>query len=510
MNPVNYIVRATRTLAKLVGTTPNAPQRDLTQREFCAMMTAYYENNDLYSAIGLALRDQSAWSPSIKPLRNPTFCAVEFYAATVWPGELPAALPVVGPDVLREAVVDIWNRSNWAQRKQAAVREGAITGECFLKVATTESGKPFIQVLRSENIVDWDADERGNITWLRYEEQYVPRGGRDKITHVEIWDATPEQEIAIDYGFVPFVRIPFRDAGKKFGVPAIWNAQDKIDECNLKATRLAELMFRYGQPDIALKANSVDSDGRPSPTPQLRLAGNTVGQSSALTLKDANFWELPGNSSIEHILADVKFDAHAAAIVADVDEIERDLPEVAFFRLWKEGDISGRALQYKMAPAVARAREVRGNFERGLVVANRMAITIGQRNGLYGSVGRYEDGKLDHAFKDRDVLPMTEADRADTTKVYVDMGVPLEIALEKQGGWSEEDIQRIAPGQIAETVRKAGATAGPAAPVEVQSQVRQQVVDKSASVMEAALAARVSGAVESALGSIGKELADYL
>jgi len=115
MNPVKYIVRYARTLAKIMGSGALTPPRELTQREFCAMMTGYYRNNDLYSNLGIAMREEGRWSASIKPLRNPTFCTVEFYAATVWPGELDEALPILTENpALPAAIADVWQRSNWA------------------------------------------------------------------------------------------------------------------------------------------------------------------------------------------------------------------------------------------------------------------------------------------------------------------------------------------------------------------------------------------------------------
>jgi len=537
MNPVKYIVRYARTLAKIMGSGALTPPRELTQREFCAMMTGYYRNNDLYSNLGIAMREEGRWSASIKPLRNPTFCTVEFYAATVWPGELEEALPILTENpALPAAIADVWQRSNWAQHKNVAVREGAITGDCFLRVATTPAGKPFIQVLRSENVVDWDADHRGNITWLRYEERITQRGESKTTRHLEVWDIVqgetgktaarcriwhssydviidvenadkPTQEILLPVDFLPFVRIPFRHVGDKFGMPAIWNALDKIDECNLKATRLAEIMFVYGRPFLALQSNMVDVDGRPMPPPQVKRDGAQVGEASALSARDEDIWRLPGNATIQHVLADINYSAHLDALRADLDELERELPEIAFYGLMKEGDISGRALGYKMLPAITRAREVRGNFERGLVVANRMAITIGQLNGFYDGVGTYEDGRLEHTFKQRDILPSVESERVETAKVYIEMGVPLTVVLQRQLGWNENDIADMTDQMVALAVAKAGMTAGPAADPATQSAVRTRVVDEVTPAMETALSGRIDSAVNAALERMKGDLA---
>lgn len=537
MNPVKYIVRYARTLAKIMGTGAPTPPRELTQREFCTMMTGYYRNNDLYSNLGIAMREEGRWSASIKPLRNPTFCAVEFYAATVWPGEIDEALPIVTENpALPAAVYDVWQRSNWAQQKNMAIREGAITGDCFLRIATTASGKPFIQVLRSENVVDWDADHRGNITWLRYEERFTERGESRQVRHLEVWDIVqtdtgqtaargrtwrssydvivdienpdkPDTEVLLPVDFLPFVRIPFRHVGDKFGMPAIWNSLDKIDECNLKATRLAEIMFVYGKPFLALQSNMVDADGRPMPPPTVKREGIAVNEASALSMKDDDIWRLPGNATIQHVLADINYSAHLDALKADLDELERELPEIAFYGLMREGDLSGRALAYKMAPAIARAREVRCNFERGLVIANRMAITIGQANRHYLDVGTYEDGMLEHSFKQRDILPTVEADRVDIAKVYVEMGVPLSVVLTRQLGWSEQEVTDMTEQIVTLAVAKAGMTAGPAADPATQSAVRTRVVDAVTPSMETALSGRIDSAVATALERMKGDLA---
>lgn len=476
-----YTAPLARGLSVIRPTNPG----ELTYAQACEMLEAYYLNNDLYRAVSLALREAGYWGEAMRELRNPTYAAVEFYVMTLWPGPLPDALPLTTENAaLREPIERIWKWSNWGTKKQFAVRQFALTGDLFLRVAT--SGEPdvdrvYIQAKKSKYVTDFEEDERGNIVWLRYDVPKIetqPDGTQHQYTHTEVWDTeecriwkneldetveldrlgTPDQtltmqELGID--FVPWVRAPFQDIGDANGLPLIWPVLSKIDEVNRKATRLAQLMFRYNKAFWALKANQVDQQGRPLPAPQLKQRGLARDDSDALDLKDDDIFRLPGNASLEAMVPSLNYGEYLNLIKTDLDEIKRDLPELQWYELLTTGNPSGRALAYQMAPAINKVIETRGNAESALVKAQMMALTMGQNAGLW-QVGSYDDGALEHSFAKRDVLPLSEADRADVAKVYVDMGVPAGMALRRYAGWSEDDAGKVDAAKAATPAPAAG------------------------------------------------------
>jgi len=139
---------------------------------------------------GLGARRQE-----IRPLRNPAFRVVEFYAAKLWPGVLPDALPIVTENpAITKPIQQVWTWSNWGSEKQAAARWFACYGDMFVKVATRENeiGEPvrvFLQNLEPQYVTDFDADERGYLTYIRID---IPQQRRDgdevkAYTHTEVW-----------------------------------------------------------------------------------------------------------------------------------------------------------------------------------------------------------------------------------------------------------------------------------------------------------------------------------
>jgi hypothetical protein len=63
-----------------------------------------------------------------------------------------------------------------------------------------------------------------------------------------------------------------------------------------------------------------------------------------------------------------------------MDELQQDLPELAYNRISEASDLSGRALRYMLEAAVSRLLEARGNGEAAFVRANEMCLSIGQFN----------------------------------------------------------------------------------------------------------------------------------
>jgi hypothetical protein len=248
------------------------------------------------------------------------------------------------------------------------------------------------------------------------------------------------QEYGID--FVPFVHAPFIDLGDKRGLGVFTLALDKIDEANRMTTRLHQLIFRFNKPTIAVFANATDAMGRPLPAPRVADASAAGRQ----TEHDEDVRSFPGNSSMQYLVAPINYEAHLNAINAQMRELEEDLPELTYYRQKElSASVSGRALRLMLSQAVDRTLEARGNIESALVKADQMALSIGCMAGLFGrrSLGTYERGDFDHAFAEREVIPYSEQEKADTIGAEVAAGIPLVTSARRQG-WTEAELSQMA------------------------------------------------------------------
>lgn len=433
------------------------------------MLEAYYLNNGLYDAAQQALYENGIWTPGMKPLRNPAKRAVEFHVTHIWPGPLEKALPVVthNPRIL-EPLKQIWGWSNWGVKKQLAARWFALYGDWFCKVSSTHSAggrvnRIFLQNIKPELVTDFETDDRGNIISIRLDiPQAAGAAGLQGGYHTEVWTrssvqvfrhgrgpGTPVKQLGTpaisrrtaDFGidFVPFVHAPFMDMGEKRGLGVFTLALDKIDEANRMATRLHQMIFRFNKPTMAILANANDKEGRPLAAPKLeKLDG------SGLMEHDDDVKSFPGSSRMEFLVPNLNYQAHLDVIAAQMRELEEDLPELSYYRQREFGSsISGRAVRLLLSQAVDRTLEARGNIETALAKVDKMALTLGINTGLFRkNIGSYSAGDLEHSFAEREVIPFSAQEEAETLSLERTAGVPLLTAVRRRG-WTEGGVQAL-------------------------------------------------------------------
>jgi hypothetical protein len=464
------------------GRISQGDERQATWRDHYGFLRSYYLSNGLYDDLRNTFTALGLPMEALKPIRNPSYRVVEFYAAKLWPGPLPAALPIVteNGDTLIEAIEQLWEWSNWGSEKQAAARSFAMYGDMFLKVATRSVFDPFtetykvnrvyMQNLEPQHVTDFDADERGYLTYARIDVPQTRRKENGKIeayTLTEIWskekqefkrwehdkgldadierlqeptEVRPFSYFQID--FVPIVWQPFRHIGDERGMAAITPAIDKIDEANRQATKLHQMLFRYNRPTWVAMANGMDSTGRPLPPPRLGGSDGSTITTSADSETD-DLWRLPGMNTLAALVPDIDYAATLAILNAQMTEISRDLPEMVYAEIQEKEGLSGIALRYMMEAAIDRLEEARGNAEGALIRAQQMALTIGQNAGLFKGLGDYKAGALAHSFGQRQVLTLAERERAEIVKMYVEAGVPV-VSATRRAEWTDEEREQLA------------------------------------------------------------------
>jgi len=460
------------------GMPPIGRVHTIRSAEMYRILRAYYFSNGMFDIIEDVLRRQGIWREALKPLRNPAYRVVEFHAGHLWPGTLPAALPIVADhEQIIKPIEQVWKWSNWAGEKQVAARHLALYGDWFVKVSQTADRKRvFFQNIEPEQVTDFDTDERGFVTYVRFDVPMLRRdseGKTEPYLHTEEWSkesgtyrvwesqsmyssfqitdiselGAPTRQATIEsmgINFVPLVHAKFADIGEDRGMGAIVPALDKIDEACRQATRLNQMLFRNMGGVWALEANSVDAAGRPLPPPRLNDTDGTTDSDGTITLGDDKMLKLPGMAKLASLVPNIDYGAALEILKDHMLELERDLPELMMYRVSEVGALSGRAVRLMLAPAIARLTEARGNGEAALARANQMALTMGTNAGLW-DVGTFENGDFEHDFEERDVLPNDELERAQAQQAdgmalqsYVAAGMPLEVAVQEVWGWSPE------------------------------------------------------------------------
>ena len=228
-----------------------------------------------------------------------------------------------------------------------------------------------------------------------------------------------------------------RQYRRRTWMAAITPAIEKIDEVNRQATRLHQMIFRNNRALWAVSANAMDAQGRPLPPPRL----GDASADNTLDVDDDTIMRLPGQATLESLVPAINDEAALAVVAAQMAEIERDLPELAYYELHGQ-DVSGVAAELLLGDAIDRILEARGNAETALVRADQMALTIAQAAGLVSDIGDYANGDFDHTFAERPVLKLSDGERAALVQAWVKSNVPLRTAL-RRVGWSEDEIIRM-------------------------------------------------------------------
>lgn len=429
------------------------------------LLRAYYDSTGLYDAIATMAVQTGTPVPARRPLRNPAHRVVEFYVTHLWPD--PLAVETDNERIV-EPIEQVWQWSNWEARRRLAARQFALYGDLFIKVVSVppaEGGRVYFQVLDTETVIDFDEDERGFLSYLLIEVDRMVRDGDvvRPVYHTEIWsrdtglriwerdrrmkveelgpptETRPLADFGID--FIPVVHAKFQDTGWKRGASAFTHALEKIDEANTQATRLHQLLFRHNNVNWALGAGGNDPAGRPLPAVRidetLRAAG--APDNGLVELGGEQFISLPGNARLEALVPTLNYEAALAVLNAQLDEIERDLPEMAFHRIREQGEISGRAARMMMTDAIDKIIEARGNALQALARADAMALTMGAKVGIggFGGAGTYDAGDFDHTFAHEDPIGISELEQAETDEAEARADI-----ARHEAGWSRAEILR--------------------------------------------------------------------
>jgi hypothetical protein len=457
--------------------------RELSHRDLCQVLTAYAQVNGCYETLRALRFYVDADTANLKPVRNPCPAILGFFSSKAWPEPLELKTEVANPDALTAAIEQVWQWSNWGQRRRAAAYTLAMLGECFIKiVASREKQRVWFELIDATYVCDFEVDERDYLTWLRLD---VPKceinhntGERRYYTRTEVWsveDGTyrvwdtdgdayakalddlgaeiPEESgtlAELGITFLPFVRIPFSDTGEKRAIGAIQPAIEAITESDLMATNHHQVLFQDLEGATVIERDGTDANNRPLPPVQVAAAQPTfdaLGREINGTGRHADgsvqvgkrsFWSLPAGSRLTFPVPPIDFAASLATLKDHDEYLERIAPSLTYARvaMMSGPDLSGRALRYKLSASIDQALEVRSNLLTGLKQADEIALTLGQMIGLpdFRNLGQFDAGDFEHTFVERDVIDEGDLEEAQASlargqaaQAYAQAGVPLAL-----------------------------------------------------------------------------------
>lgn len=451
MNAVRAGVRAA---AETFNEKALIPDERLGWDTFAHRLTRYnlndaYYNNTVYRDILVSAerhREARKLYKFVRGIYNPVARQVDLYVAKTYGGALDletltgGAVPLIGGNErLYAAIRQLWLWSNWAQQKSLYVRNGAKLGDTFLQVIDEpKKGKVRLEVLHPAKVRDVTVDAVDNVKAIVIEYLRTdPVTGRDYLYTKEIdgdrfatyrddepyayfedEQGQPVAEWPNPYGFVPVVLTRHKDVGLHFGASSFHSATPKIDELNDAASMLND---------------------------QVRKNVNVIWYMGGATKKDLKLdtekdtlplLSGPEGSQPFPMVASLNIADAGANLDRMLIEIERDMPELALYRIRESGNLTAPGVTAGYSDAIDRFIEARGNYDDGLVRAQMMAVSIGGYRGYTNFEGytldSYAAGDLEHWIGERPVIDdtLSKKERLDTLQAA---GAPLWMILQEMG-----------------------------------------------------------------------------
>lgn len=484
---------------------------EMASRDLYAFLKAAYLTNGWYDE----MRDswaQLGYSPAnLKAIRSVVAPVVDTLGSKLYPEPLTVTTPVTqgitsqvereeaeANDPLKAAIDLVHTWSNWGRAKRKHARWVALYGESFLKVVSDpDAGRVYFDLIEPQYVTAYTLDVRDYLTDCRIDipQTTVTTNGTRHWTHTEYWDTftqsvrfwatdgdaaprriedlgPPVMELplsAFGIDFVPIVRTPFREIDDGRAIGAVQLAVEAIIEADLSATNLHSMVYTDAEGAWVLKAVGLDANNRPLPPPVIGAA-STDGQNgrqsdNSVQVGKRSFWRLGGNQELQSVIPDIDY-AGALAILQDHDaHLERLMPALSYIKISEltGGDLSGKAITYKMRAFVDQVEEGRSNVLASLKQADMMALTMGQVAGIpeFQGLGTFDAGDFEHDFAEQPILHISTLDeaeekraRAQAAQALAGAGIPMSVILTDTLEMSEQEAAEIVD-QAAEEAEEA-------------------------------------------------------
>jgi hypothetical protein len=505
MSQVWYAGQAAWTAARRVFDEPGSTQ----SQSFYQRMSEYdllwsYYNSSAFDKAARFLNSshsgaygQLSWSAyksnynlyrNIRLIYNPTTRLVNFYAGQIYPGVLSEdgdnlpdgvslAIPFSKdtPPALKSAIAQIWQWSNWQQKKSVEVRYGAALGSVLVEVQDEpDRGKVCLEIVWPGHVCALDLDSAGNVKeyaleYYTYSEEYGQHKYKKEVNQDyfkyfkddEPFDYGYGSVVENPYGFVPAVWIKHSDMGGDHGAPVISGSMGKIDELNNLASHVHDQIHKViGAPLLiasSSKINNLFTTQKRSATSE--FTEPTADQESVLMLSG------PADSTVHPLAGDLSLADAAVHMDRLIGEIEHDHPELTFYQeLRTMSQVTGPGANRMMGDVETKMIEAQSSYDQENIKLFQMAVAIaGMRasSGVWGQLSNqqkkfipfnlesYQRGDLEISIMPRPLLTSTKLERAQENlalwqgvQAANTAGVPLELVLREEG-WTDEELAEL-------------------------------------------------------------------
>jgi hypothetical protein len=420
-------------------------------------------------------------------LWNPIPNIINFWGGILYPGNLsadglpfegnvPTAVPFsddISPELAKAmAQVMVWG--NFQARKSQWARMGAMAGYTLMKIVDDiPARKIYLDPVQPQRVGAVQLNASGDV--LMYAEQYKRRdsdsaASREYTYRREVdarqirtyrdgelysYDNVPAV-IDHPYPFCPAVWTKFREAsdGGVFGDGAIkspWGTLGMLAEINSLESHIDDSVHKNVD---TITVFFTDGDVTPIFNRTKR------GPTDTLTPQDLDRESLPmlkapPAASAQQLTSMLDLAGSAAYMTDKKAAFKMEYPEYEMYpQLRAMSQITGRAAEILLGDIANPVRDVRAQYDRQLVKALQMAVTMGGilAHNLWPSQGvmdtarqkfmpfnedSYSQGKLDFEVMDRPLIPdapLTPQEEVNTLDVKVSkLGVPKEQAWDEMG-----------------------------------------------------------------------------
>jgi hypothetical protein len=407
-------------------------------------------------------RDERVYR-NVRLLYNPIQSIVDYYAATVYQGQLSTdgrALPdgsrgaiPIDPqtgeketgDQLFAAVAELWNRWKWQRGMRLPPRYAAILGEILIEVVDDpEHHAAWPQIVWPGFVKDITLDIVGDVKayTLEYKISRVENGQqvtfdyRKEVDQQEFrffredkpWTDTSEnghgdavQENP--YGFVPAVWIRHRTVFGDRGLSAIAGVRQALLEYNSFFSHAIDYQRKPFSAQVLLKGSNAGSS-QVNKAKELLFPSRSEDPSSLA--QSLNVRRVGPDAGYEYLEADIG--QTVELLKAIKDGILEANPEASFFHeLRGMSQLTGPAAERALGDASSRTNEARAEHDPQTIKLHQMAIAIcgyrlnetkdwespTKRDEVFRPfrLDSFKAGLLDMTILGRDVVPATEEER---------------------------------------------------------------------------------------------------
>jgi hypothetical protein len=294
-----------------------------------------------------------------------------------------------------------------------------------MPIADPDRRKVWIEIHHPGELTEVDFDSRGNIVYARYSSQRdEPRtvdsvldrlrgrgsGLRTEEGRTFLYEAiyTKDEFLTLrdgepyDYtgrgsrtpnpwGFVPLVLAQHMASGNAFGLNAYHASLSPINEANLEASIVGQLIGQYLAPQWAIFGAKNQQKIR----------------------RDGGAWIFDDATDAKALVANLDVEAAYTHIREILDFLKERHPELQVARIREMNATSGVAIRAILTDLITLLQDSQDNYDTAIVRALHMGITMGADMGLDGFTGLppYEDRVNGFTFNRPEILPVSELER---------------------------------------------------------------------------------------------------